>query len=328
MLEAQDLEDEIIELLIMKTKIPLPNSQTIATLEEVCYPANLVGYLISQFLAHGLIFRMQSLMEAVMRAIYEAVMKFEDDFVSAFWISNTYEMMCIVKTLRDSLSPVELANQDDDSTAVSLAQVLSNLDLLMYEIYLGWIRELKKRFSKMIVDAVIEHQSLQGYICKEGKGLWAAAWGVRNVPPRYTIDQLLNALSKVTKTLKCFYIDVSIERQILTELIRFIGVFSFNHLLTRKSFSSWKRGIQINYNISRLEEWCTTSNIVEAALHLQQLLQISKLLTLSKQSPSDCETMFDVCFLLNPSQIKKILFLCDQGDFDSPVIDAFNSDIS
>lgn len=31
------------------------------------------------------------------------------------------------------------------------------------------------------------------------------------------------------------------------------------------------------------------------------------------------ETIFDVCFLLNSSQIKKILSLYHQGDFDSPL---------
>lgn len=87
----------------------------------------------------------------------------------------------------------------------------------------------------------------------------------------------------------------------------------------RKNFCTWKRGVQIQYNVSRLEEWCTGHNIPEATLHLQLLLQGAKLLTLNKTSPSDLEVIFDVCFLLNPSQIKKILSLYHQSDFDSPL---------
>ena len=96
-------------------------------------------------------------------------------------------------------------------------------------------------------------------------------------------------------------------------------ISAFNHLLMRKNFCTWKRGVQIQYNVSRLEEWCTGHGISEATLHLQQLLQAGKLLTLNKTSPSDIETIFDVCFLLNPSQIKKILGLYYAADFDSPV---------
>jgi myosin-5 len=54
-------------------------------------------------------------------------------------------------------------------------------------------------------------------------------------------------------------------------------------------------------------------------LHLQQLLQAAKVLTLNKTSPGEIETIFDVCFLLNPSQIKKLLTVYHAADFDSPV---------
>lgn len=78
-------------------------------------------------------------------------------------------------------------------------------------------------------------------------------------------------------------------------------------------------GVQIQYNVSRLEEWCTGHGIAEATLHLQQLLQAAKLLTLNKSSASDIEIIFDVCFLLNATQVKKLLSLYHSADFDSPV---------
>lgn len=71
--------------------------------------------------------------------------------------------------------------------------------------------------------------------------------------------------------------------------------------------------------MSRLEEWCTSHGIAEATLHLQQLLQAAKLLTLNKSSPADIEVIFDVCFLLNPTQIKKLLSIYYAADFDSPL---------
>jgi myosin-5 len=92
----------------------------------------------------------------------------------------------------------------------------------------------------------------------------------------------------------------------LTSLIRFIGATSFNHLLMRKNFCTWRRGMQIQYNATYLEEWCTKHNVAEASLYLEPLMQAAKLLQLNKTSADDVEIMFDVCFLLSPMQIKKV----------------------
>jgi myosin-5 len=112
----------------------------------------------------------------------------------------------------------------------------------MSDLYHGWIKELKKRIGNMIVPAVIENQSLPGYICKQSGGLWGR-WGRTSVGTQYTIEQLLNVLSKLSKTMRCYYMEDAMTRQILTELMRVIGVASFNHLLMRKNFCTWKRGI-------------------------------------------------------------------------------------
>ena len=252
-------------------------------------------------------------------------MKFEDDYVSSFWLSNCFELLCVIKTTQEKESRLTRSNNENgrrgsDASEVerSLDKVRNDLDYLLVEIYHGWIKELKKRLSNMIVPAVIENQSLPGYICKQSGGLWGK-WGKSSTSSSFSIEQLLNFLSKLAKTMRCYYMEDSMTRQILTELLRVIGVSSFNHLLMRKNFCTWKRGVQIQYNVSRLEEWCTSHGIAEATLHLQQLLQAAKLLTLNKTSPQDIETIFDVCFLLNPTQIKKLLSLYYAADFDSPV---------
>lgn len=247
-------------------------------------------------------------------------MKFEDDYVSAFWLSNNYELISLIKTARTDLPRPSQSNQDDENSAIAvLAGVNADLKSVMSEIYYGWIREFKKRLANMIVPAVIENQSLPGYICKQSGGLWSQWSSKSSTTSQFTIDQLINFLSKLSKTMRCYYMEESMSRQILTELMRVIGVSAFNHLLMRKNFCTWKRGVQIQYNVSRLEEWCTVQGLSEAAIHLQQLLQASKLLTLNKSSSSDIETIFDVCFLLNPTQIKKLLSLYYAADFDSPL---------
>lgn len=46
----------------------------------------------------------------------------------------------------------------------------------------------------------------------------------------------------LTQPMCDFTVEDSTCRQILTELLRVIGVSSFNHLLMRKNFCTWKRG--------------------------------------------------------------------------------------
>ncbi|KAJ3275583.1 Myosin type-2 heavy chain 1 [Terramyces sp. JEL0728] len=320
MLEARDLEDEVIDSLITNLRIPLPSTQTVATRKEIFFPAHLIGYLLSELLEHKMIDRMRDLLNHIMRAIQQLTMKFEDDYVSAFWLSNNYELMSIIKTARLRLPRPSLPNQDDEQSASAVLQTVHvDLKKVMLEIYHGWIKEFKKRLANMIVPAVIENQSLPGYICKQSGGIWSQ-WAAKSAATsQFSIDQLLNFLSKLSKTMRCYYMEESMSRQILTELLRVIGVSAFNHLLMRKNFCTWKRGVQIQYNVSRLEEWCTGHGIAEATLHLQQLMQAAKLLTLNKTSASDIEMIFDVCFLLNPTQIKKLLSLYYAADFDSPL---------
>jgi myosin-5 len=319
MLGSKDLGIEVVDSLITNLRIPLPSTQTVATRKEIFFPAHLIGYLLSKLLEQNMIGRMRSLSEGVIKATNNLILKFEDDYVSAFWLSNNLELLSVIKSLRDKLPAPTSANQDDEHSASAvLAQIKADLEELLVDIYYGWLKELKKRLVNMVVPAVIENQSLPGYICKQGGGLWGK-WASRGTNTEFTIDQLLNFLSKLSKTMRCYYMEDSLSRQALTELLRYTGISAFNHLLMRKNFCTWKRGVQIQYNVSRLEEWCTGHGISEATLHLQQLLQAGKLLTLNKTSPSDIETIFDVCFLLNPSQIKKILGLYYAADFDSPV---------
>ncbi|TPX34536.1 hypothetical protein SmJEL517_g02892 [Synchytrium microbalum] len=330
LVEDKLVEEEILDSLITNLNLPLPNSQTQASRKEIFFPAHLIGSCMLKMISNDLNVRMTNLMANIMKAIQTLTMKFEDDYVSAFWLSNCYELLCIVKTAQDretqsrNKAPARGSMLSRRATTLlseterALDRARHDLEYLLIEIYHGWVKELKKRLNNMIVPAVIENQSLPGYICKQNGGIFARL-GYSPATATFSIEQLLNFLSKLSKTMRSYYMEDTMARQLLTELVRVIGVSGFNHILVRKNFLTWKRGVQIQYNVSRLEEWCTSNGISEATLHLQQLLQAAKLLTLNKQSPQDIETIFDVCFLLNPTQIKKLLTLYLAGDYDSPL---------
>jgi len=61
-----------------------------------------------------------------------------------------------------------------------------------------------------------------------------------NSQPAYSMDDILNLLNMVWKSLKSYYMEDSVVQQVIAELLKLIGVMSFNNLLMRRNFSSWK----------------------------------------------------------------------------------------
>lgn len=51
----------------------------------------------------------------------------------------------------------------------------------------------------------------------------------------------------------------------------------------------------------------------EGTLQLEHLMQATKLLQLKKASLADIEIIFDVCWMLTPTQIQKLVANCEQS---------------
>jgi myosin-5 len=83
----------------------------------------------------------------------------------------------------------------------------------------------------------------------------------------------------------------SVLEKAVTEILKMIGVTAFNDLLMRRNFCSWKRTMQIQYNLTRLEEWCKSHEIPEGVLQLEHLVQATKLLQLKKGSQADIDSI-------------------------------------
>jgi len=132
---------------------------------------------------------------------------------------------------------------DDYERLVTI--VKHDLDSLEYNIYHTWMQETKKRLHKMVIPALIESQSLPGFVTSDSGGRLFNRLVGGNQPPAFSMDDILNLLNKVWKSLKSYYVEHSVVQQAITELLKLIGVSSFNDLLMRRNFSSWKRAMQI-----------------------------------------------------------------------------------
>lgn len=311
MISDTALDHEIVDVLIVHLAIPPTLPADIRPRHDVMFPASLIGMTVVQCWRYGFTDRVKSILSSAIKAIHET-MKYDEMTFSAFWVSNLQELIRILKTAEDDRESdmSKRRNSVGSETGSAVSKYRSDLEFLAIEVYYNWLKELKKHITRMAVPSVVEHQGLPGFLDDASNNIGffnKLMGGSSSLTLPIPIEKLLGFLTKLNETMTSFYMDDSIRRQVLTALVKLLGTHSFNQLLMRKNFCTWRRGMQIQYNVTRIEEWCIQSEIGEAALHLEPLMQAAKLLQLNKTSVEDVEIMFDVCFLLSPGQIRKVL---------------------
>lgn len=269
MQDIKRLDEDVLDGLIRGLKIPAPSLTSPAAVKEILFPANLISLITNEMWKYGLIPESERFLANVMQTIQSHVMvscveslfreymlKVLQSFTAEeaiipgiFWLSNVHEMLsfiCVAESdmlqgigpgEENAVQPFEWA---DYERLVSV--VKHDLDSLEYNIYHTWMLETKKRLSKMVIPALIESQSLPGFTTTDGGGRLFNRLLNSNTQPAFSMDEILNLLNKVWRSLKSYYMEDTVVQQVITELLKLIGVTSFNDLLMRRNFSSWKRG--------------------------------------------------------------------------------------
>jgi len=290
------LNEEVSMGLIKNLKIPSPGSNPPPTDKEVLFPAYLINLVTSEMWNNGFVKESERFLANVMQSIQQEVMQHDGEEAvnpGAFWLSNVHEMLSFVFLAEDWYEAQKSDNFEYDRL---LEIVKHDLESLEFNIYHTWMKVLKKKLHKMIVPAIIESQSLPGFVTNESNRFLGKLLQSNNTPA-FSMDNLLSLLNNVFKAMKAFYLEDSIITQTITELLRLVGVTAFNDLLMRRNFLSWKRGLQINYNITRIEEWCKSHDMPEGTLQLEHLMQATKLLQLKKATLNDIEIIQDICWM-------------------------------
>ncbi|KAG1754199.1 myosin 5 [Suillus lakei] len=292
MQETKRLDEDVLVGLIRGLKIPAPSLTNPSAVKEILFPANLISLVTNEMWKYGLIPESERFLANIMESIQAHVMSFsgEDSIVPGiYWLSNVHEMLSFIyvaeSDMLQGIGPGEenAVREFDWNDYERLVTVVKHdLGSLEYNIYHTWMLETKKRLAKMVVPALIESQSLPGFTTSDGGGRLFNRLLNTNSQPAYSMDDILNLLNMVWKSLKSYYMEDSVVQQVMAELLKLIGVTSFNDLLMRRNFSSWKRAMQIQYNITRIEEWCKSHDMPEGTLQLEHLMQAIKLLQLKK----------------------------------------------
>ncbi|WWC87203.1 uncharacterized protein L201_002089 [Kwoniella dendrophila CBS 6074] len=327
------LDEDVLQGLIYQLKIPQPSLHNTPSAKEVIFPAHLISLVSNEMWKQGMTSESERFLANVMQAIQQHVISFtgEDIIIpGVFWLSNVQEILSFINIAeQDAQAGYGPGFDSENTSTVNFDQyekligiVKSDLDSLEYNIYYSTMLEIKKKLTKMVIPALIESQSLPGFITADGSGRMFSRMlsGMgSNQQPTATMDDILNLLNKVWKCLKSYYMEESVMQQVVTELLKLIGQIAFNDLIMRRNFCSWKRAMQIQYNITRIEEWCKSHDMPEGLLQLEHLMQATKLLQLKKATMGDIEILFDVCWILSPSQIQKLISQYHNADYEAPI---------
>ncbi|KAF9438402.1 Myosin type-2 heavy chain 1 [Entomortierella beljakovae] len=321
--DEEGLQEEVLNGLIKNVKIPSPSLTVLPSPKEVMFPSHLIGMLTTQMWKFGFVKESERLMINVMQAIQQQSMSISGDesiIPCAYWLSNVHELLSMICLSEQEITREEYVARGNEGIWAEYEQLVSTvkyeLECLEYNIFHVWMKSLKKQLNKMIIPAIIESQALPGFITNDSGRFFNKLIGSS---PTFSMDDLLMLFNKIWRAMSCYYVEHTVVRQVMTELLKMVGVTGFNDLLMRRNFCTWKRAMQIQYNITRIEEWCKGHDLPEGTLQLEHLMQATKLLQLKKASQNDIEIIYDVCWMLTPSQVQKLVQNYMIADYEVPV---------
>ena len=136
---------------------------------------------------------------------------------------------------------------------------------LIDDIHAAWLRELCRFFGRASLAALLDHQSLSNYLVpvkKASERFFAAVLSSLvdgrakdDSESELSVHDLLAALDDLFGALDGGLLPASIKQNLLQLMFEHMSVTCFNQFILRRGFICWKRAIQIQYNLSRFEEW-------------------------------------------------------------------------
>ncbi|CCH61296.1 hypothetical protein TBLA_0E02420 [Henningerozyma blattae CBS 6284] len=321
--ETATLNAEITNGLLKGYKVPHLGVATNITNKEILYPSRIIIIVLSDMWRLGLTQQSEVFLAEVLQTIQSIVFTLKGgDIIAggAFWLTNVHELYSFVVFALQSIDNDDAYKNGLDQGEIKeylnlVTELKDDFESLSYNVYNLWMKKLEKELQKMVIQAVILSEALPGFQ-EKSNSLLPKIFGST---PTYKMDNILNFLNNIYWSMKSFKIENEVFRQIIVTLLNFIDSTCFNDLIMRRNFLSWKRGIQLNYNITRLEEWCKAHHIADGADHLKHLIQTAKLLQLRKQTVDDILILREICNALTPMQLQKLMSLYSIADYEEPI---------
>ncbi|WVQ92781.1 hypothetical protein IAS59_006597 [Cryptococcus gattii] len=274
--------EEILQSLIINLKVPSPLPTSHLSQMEVFFPAHTMGRIGIEMWRHGMMDDSDAFFGSVLHMIQDCAHSYDDGSLAiiprTFWLSNAQEMFSFV-SLVEKGKP--LNNCLDWKSRISILR--HDLDSLVYNLYQSFTQKIKRHLALMVIPAIIEAQPLPGFITEDESASLIVNFmnlALRTEPPSgrtYTATDIIDLFDTLWRCLDGFFVEPVIVKCVYFELLYLINQVSFNDLIRRTNFCSFKRGLQIQYNIQRIEEWCRSHDMAEELYLLKHIQQATKI---------------------------------------------------
>nr|XP_057931095.1 unconventional myosin-Vc isoform X2 [Doryrhamphus excisus] len=257
--------------------------------------------------------KLRSLMNATISTVKKFTTAHQNDLVKlSFWLSNMYQLLnCLKQYSGDEefskhSTPRQVKNCLQNFDLSDHRQVVSDLAICIYHQF---ITAMEKALTPAIVPAMLEHESLQGISSMKPTGFRKRSSNNSDDTEMFTVSFIIQRLSHFHAIMSQHSMEANLIKQVVKQLLFHIGATTVNNLLLRKDMCSCRKGMQIRYNISYLEEWLQEKELQSSQFidTLKPLTQAAWLLQVSKSTDDDAKAIIEKCTDLNIVQIIKIL---------------------
>lgn len=275
----------------------------------------------------------------------------------SFWIANLFEFLGFLQWAVSDVNDSDSDGRDQgegqngalSERILTLLQLRTDVARVVEELYRAWLTDLFRQLSKLGVAALLDHQGLTGFTSDPQQHPQEPQSSLKLLMIPFAklttggglgerlpgIDDLVESLDELADSMEASHLHPEIAIQLFSSVISHFCAAAFNQLLLRKNYATWKRGIQIQYNLSRLEEWANTlqaknpgyffssstaaspTGLIPSSMaatttsplwQIEPLIQAVKLLQLAKTKvATDLDLLLEAAPRLNLAQIRKIL---------------------
>ncbi|AJT71741.1 AAR_G0052320.mRNA.1.CDS.1 [Saccharomyces cerevisiae] len=322
--DTEILNQEITEGLLKGFEVPDAGVAIQLSKRDVVYPARILIIVLSEMWRFGLTKQSESFLAQVLTTIQKVVTQLKgNDLIPSgvFWLANVRELYSFVVFALNSILTEEtfkngMTDEEYKEYVSLVTELKDDFEALSYNIYNIWLKKLQKQLQKKAINAVVISESLPGFSAGETSGFLNKIFANTE---EYTMDDILTFFNSIYWCMKSFHIENEVFHAVVTTLLNYVDAICFNELIMKRNFLSWKRGLQLNYNVTRLEEWCKTHGLTDGTECLQHLIQTAKLLQVRKYTIEDIDILRGICYSLTPAQLQKLISQYQVADYESPI---------
>lgn len=259
-----------------------------------------------------------------------------DSGMCAFWLANLTEVVSGLHHFIITASPdgetaitvtseAMMASFGNVAWAVPVITARERIVRFVEDVLGLWLTDLYGKMGGALRTAILEHQGVTDV--RAPSPAPTSIFSVFSSLPfgsgsgssedKPDLDMVLTRLQDTVNAMLLSGLSPALTTKILECLLQHVSIGCFNQIMLRKSYATWKRGIQIQYNLTRLEEFLTALSIptADAFATFNKVMQVSNLLQIAKSLETP-ETIQESCPDLSLLQVRRLLISYQPDRYD------------